>query len=282
MNEISFKNLIRALAKSKSILIFYFVLAAICSSSLFFIENKYRASIKVSPIEGTSSSSLSSLAGQLSGFGMGDIGSSTTPQVYIEALEIIKSRSFLYQFIEKNNLNLKNENIEDFYLKFLKNNLRTFKDRQTNFLTISIISNSPDDAYSLLIKLKEDLQEYVRRKDIEDAERNIDGAINEISKVDNVDAREAISNFIQNQVAKLLFAKNSTDYVFKVIENPVLPQKKDSPSRALLSAIFLLSALILWFIHIMFAMYVFNKIPKVKLSKNFPFLRFSTVKNIPQ
>jgi LPS O-antigen subunit length determinant protein (WzzB/FepE family) len=281
MNDITFKNLIKALEGSKSVLVFYLVLAAICSSLLFLMEDKYRASIKVSPIEGSASNSLSSLAGQLSGFGVGDIGSSTTPQVYIEALEIIKSRSFLYEFIEKNNLNLSNENIEDFYLRFLKNNLRTFKDRQTNFLTISIISNNPADAYNLLIKLKEDLQEYVRLKDIKDAERNIDGAINEIPKVNNLDAREAISNFIQNQVAKLLFAKNSKDYVFKVIENPVLPQKKDSPSRALLSAIFLLFAVIIWLIHVMFAIYVFNKFPKVNFSKNFPFLKFSIIKNIP-
>jgi uncharacterized protein involved in exopolysaccharide biosynthesis len=242
------------------------------------MQDKFKASLKISPIESVSNSPISGIAGQLTVLGVPDIGQSSTPQVYIEALEIIKSRSFLYDFFNKYELIENNENIEDFYLKFLRDNLRTFKDRQTNFLTISVITNDAQKSFNILNDLKSELQEYVRSKDIQDAERNISGAINEIPNVDNVDAREAISVFIQNQVAKLLIAKNSTDYVFKVIENPVIPQKKDSPSRGALLLVFILFSLIVWFCQTMFILYVYNGIVILSFKSTPPFVSFQVNK----
>ena len=41
-------------------------------------------------------------------------------------------------------------------------------------------------------------------------------------------------NLIEQQQQKLMLAKVRNDYVFKVLDAPIVPERKDSPKRALI------------------------------------------------
>ena len=77
----------------------------------------------------------------------------------------------------------------------------------------------------------------MRELDKQSSQRSID-FLNESTKLTSVRSiNDVISILLENQMQTLMLANSQKDYVFKIIESPIAPEKKSGPGRALICII---------------------------------------------
>lgn len=115
------------------------------------------------------------------------------------------------------------------------------KNLQTGLLTISFQHRSPDVAKEIVDLIVLNINDHMRKRDSSMAALAIDylekqRAANSVRSIDTVFAQ-----MIEQQLQTLLLANVSNDYVFHIIEPPVVAETRVAPSRQLiimLAAIF--------------------------------------------
>lgn len=269
-----------------------------------YLKDQYKAEILVAPsgIQGSSqgpSSSLSGIAG-LAGISIGEFEGGTKIQ---EAMEVIKSRKFISEFINKHEIKpavvaaksldkisgdiVINENIYDTEKKvwkkeismqktiekFLKDNLEFNEDKKTGFITISITTLSPTKSKEWVDSLLLDLNNFFRDQAVTEATTSLNYLKNQIAKAQLIEIRQSVFNLIQEQIKIITLAEGREEYLLRTLDPSVIPDEKTSPARTLICIIgaflgFLLSVIYLLLSH--FSGY--------KLKYNFPF----SLKIIPQ
>jgi len=215
-----------------------------------------------------SSSGLLQSVSQLGGLvGLG--GSNVDDTNSLLAVELIKSRSFLEEFIKTRDLMLPllasknwsidseeyeiNEEIYDFDKNEWKSetpideiallydayvNLSAAidieEDRRTGIIKASLRHFSPYISRKWLTWLIEDINQAFKTKDANDAQL----AINELTKamietdIPNLDL--TYSSLIEQRLNKLTIANTKSNYVFEVIDPPYLAMQRTSPRRTLI------------------------------------------------
>jgi LPS O-antigen subunit length determinant protein (WzzB/FepE family) len=273
-DEIDLLELWRAIWSGKLIIIgISFVFAV---SSIAFALSKpdvYKASILLSPASSDSAGGLGALAGQfgglasLAGISLGDGGGDKT----VLALEIIKSRAFLENFISKHNLLLplmgseKWDRVNDelifddelydvinqswvrevsypqtvipskweAYQELLKL-ITASQDKTTSLVTIAIEFYSPNLAKKWLEWLIADVNDFMREQDENEAQASIDYLTKQLEKTE-VSAMETVFyQLIEEQTKNMMLTKVSAEYVLKTIDPAQVPEKKAGPKRALI------------------------------------------------
>jgi uncharacterized protein involved in exopolysaccharide biosynthesis len=104
----------------------------------------------------------------------------------------------------------------------------------TGIITISIEHASPQVAHDWLLWLVADLNERIRRKDIEEAERSIAFLEEQVRQTSVADLRAVLFQLIQSQTETMMLARVREEYVLETIDPPFVPEKKDRPHRALI------------------------------------------------
>jgi capsular polysaccharide biosynthesis protein len=234
--------------------------------------NMYKAETVLMPITddkgglGALAGSLGGLA-SMAGLGMGDSGNDNTKL----AMQLIKSRVFIADFVEKNNLlvpligaddwNLENNTLgfnEKLYDVKTNTWVRDFKAPQkqipslleaheiflkmltveiepkTKFVKIAIEFYSPEMAADWLIKLVAQLNNTIRQIDIDEANRSIEYLEKLIVNSQVSGLQTVFSNLMEEQIKSKMLAEVRKDYVFKVVDPAVAPEKKSKPQRALI------------------------------------------------
>tara|TARA_B100001059_G_C17795433_1_gene562761 strand:+ start:229 stop:1149 length:921 start_codon:yes stop_codon:yes gene_type:complete len=116
------------------------------------------------------------------------------------------------------------------YLKILS----ISEDRKTSFVSISIEHKSPIVAKKWLEHIIDGINEIMRIEDISKAQNSIN-FLNESVKSTNVQSiKEAISSLLESQMKTLMLANSNDSYVFKVLDAPIVSEKKTGPNRALI------------------------------------------------
>ena len=273
-DEIDLAELWRAIWAGKFIIIAISFVFAV--SSIFFALSKpdiYKASVLLSPASSEGAGGMGALAGQfgglasLAGISLGGGGTDKTAL----ALEILKSRAFLENFINKhellvplmaskkwdqiNNALILNHEIYDesttkwlrevqapkkpqpslweAYQEFLEL-LSTSQDKTTSLVIIDIEFYSPDIAKQWLIWLVEDVNNFMREKDEKEAQASIDYLTNQLEKTE-VSAMETVFyQLIEEQTKNMMLTKVSAEYVLKTIDPAQVPETKAAPKRALI------------------------------------------------
>jgi len=242
-------------------------------ASIFYslsLANEYRSFSKVSAVGKSNASSLGALASQFGGLasmaGVSLGGSDVN--VIVETLE---SRDFIKSFIEKediaiplfaaegwdretNKLILDNDiydenskvwvrkvepyqsikpTLEELFLKF-QDNLAYSKNKKTDLLTISITFYSPEISKQWLESLLLHLSEYLREKDLVDAQQSIEFIELQFNEVDNADLKLTLSQLLQEQYQQLTLAKVKKIFGFEIRDSAFLPEEKVGPKRALI------------------------------------------------
>lgn len=221
-----------------------------------------------------SSSPLGGLAGQFGGLaslaGIDLGGGSTDKTAY--ALEVIKSREFLYKFIKDNNLKLAvmaadgwdrstdsllyNPDIYDIaskkwvrdvsapfqpepsmhetYEMFLEENLQVSQDKESGMVTIAVNHYSPYLAKTLVEKLVKAINDTVKVQDLDEATKSIQYLEQELEDTKDVGMQTLFYQLIEQQQQTLMLAKVRTDYVLKIVDRAVVPELKAKPKRAVI------------------------------------------------
>ncbi|WP_051085265.1 Wzz/FepE/Etk N-terminal domain-containing protein [Hahella ganghwensis] len=239
----------------------------------FTIQNIYRSEALLAPVSNTEKTNISSIAGQLGGLGslagVSITGKSTDPVVV--SIEILKSRAFIYDFIRDHNLTARliatkswdrdklewvydeevydpkkstwlysaeqenSQNIKQWNAyKKLSNSLSINKNISSGLVSISFDSMSPAFARTVVDLLVNDINEYMRDEDINEAKMSINYLQGQLEKTSISDMKLVFYQLIEQQTKKIMLAEVRDEYVFKVIDPPVEPIEKIKPRRAII------------------------------------------------
>ncbi len=108
------------------------------------------------------------------------------------------------------------------------------QDHETNFVKISIESVSPEYAHQWLKLLIQDLNKYVRDSKVEELNRSISYLEVKAAQTKLVGIRDIFYTLIQENIQSKLLAETREEYAFQTIDPALIPQKKSGPARALI------------------------------------------------
>jgi len=273
-DEIDLAELWRAVWAGKFTIIAISVIFAI-ASILFALSkpNVYKASAILAPASAEGSGGLSALAGQfgglasMAGINLGGSGGDKTAL----ALEILKSRSFIENYIAKHELLvplmaaekwdmatdtliLNNDLYDQVNSKWLRdvkppkkaepsswrafqqfsNLLSVSQDKTTSMVTIEIEYFSPAIAQQWLTWLISDINKIMRDEDQKEAQDSIDYLTNELDNIKVTSMETIFYQLIEEQTKSIMLTKVKAEYVFKTIDPPQVPEQKAGPKRALI------------------------------------------------
>ncbi len=248
---------------------------ALAAGGSLLLPNRYRSEVVLAPSEGAAGGGLSAIAGQLGGLaslaGI-SLGGGSDNKVAI-ALEILSSRKFIGDFVERHDLwvplmavrgwrrdanqlvidaNLydvqKGEWVRDVALPFLPKPSRqeafevfsglldVTEDQRSGMVVIHLTHYSPFVAQQWLDWLVHDLNQFMRENDVALARRSIDYIQKKLEDTDSSEMRQVFFQLIERQLQTAMLAEVEADYVFRTLDPPLAPERKYSPKRSLIAA----------------------------------------------
>lgn len=234
------------------------------------LPNIYKSEVVLAPANESSSLNIQGQLGGLAALAGVNIGGKGVGKTTL-ALEVLKSREFLGNFIEDNNLyieimaakgwNRQTNSLvidKDIYNEDLKKWVREVQEpftpkpslleaidefgkiinisenEKTGIVTISVSHYSPYIAKSIVEKIVKAINENIRHKDLDEAEKSIEYLNKRIGVTNISDMRELLYSLIEEQSKTVMLANIRNEYVFKTIDPPVVTEKKIRPQRALI------------------------------------------------
>ena len=273
-DEIDLAELWRAIWAGKFTIIIISMIFAV--ASVFFALSKpdiYKASAILAPAS-DEGGGMGGMAGQLGGLasmaGISLGGGGSVDKTAL-ALEIIKSRSFVENFITKHDLVVPlmaskkwdrtsdtliiNEEMYDSvknkWLREVKapqtpepSSWEAFQafsrlvsvsqDKSTSMVTINIAFYSPELSKLWLTWLIQDINEFMRDQDQIEAQASIDYLTNQLSNIKVASMETVFYQLIEEQTKNIMLTMVKKEYVLKTIDPAQVPDTKDQPKRALI------------------------------------------------
>ncbi len=251
-----------------------FAAAVISVIVALLLPNIYRAEALLAPNQGEAAGGLAALAGQYAGLaslaGL-NLGSGSSDNTAL-GLEILKSRKFVSEFIERHELlvplmaadgwdaesgELKIDSaiydvsankwvrearppkntipsLQEAYKEFSEQVLSIVQDRQTGFVTVSVEHYSPVVAKQWVDWLVEDINSTIMQQDVEEAEQAIEYLKKQIQATSLAGMQSVFFRLIEEQTKTVMLAKVSDEYLLKTLDPAVAPEEKAKPFRALI------------------------------------------------
>jgi uncharacterized protein involved in exopolysaccharide biosynthesis len=237
------------------------------------IPDTYRAEALLAPDDPNRAGGLSSLEAQygglasLAGIDLGDSADDRTDL----ALEILKSRRFLTEFIDGHEILVDLMAVDGWntdtgvskvdpsiydvdagkwvrevspprttipspqeaYEQFM-GLLSVSQDKVTGFVSIAIEHYSPETAKQWVDWLVEDLNSSIMQRDIAEAEQAIEYLNGQISNTSLAGLQSVFFSLIEEQTKTVMLARMTDEYVLKTLDPAVVPEEKFRPWRALI------------------------------------------------
>ncbi len=249
------------------------VLAVIMLVVAFNAPDKFRSQALLAPAEQSSAGGLSGLASQLggvaslAGVNLGAGGADKT----IEAVETLKSKVFLNEFIDKYELKVFIMGVEDWDIVndkpiyndeynpdtkqwhrdvkfpkkdepssfeasdyFLKNNLSINTIADTGYTVIEVVHFSPILAKQIAENLVLEVNKRIKQRDIELSKKTLTFLTEALENTKITEIKQQIFMMMEQQLQTQMLAKVKDNYVFKVIDMPYVAEERFSPNRILM------------------------------------------------
>jgi uncharacterized protein involved in exopolysaccharide biosynthesis len=272
--EIDLRELASVLWAGKKIILAVTALFAVVAVIVaLLIPNQYQATAVVSPAQGGNNSMLGAMASQFGGLASlagikvpGEEGGETEA-----ALEIIKSWSFIEQFIASNNLAAAifaadgwdrktnklsydsslydsqqklwvrtppaGKTIEptswELYEGFTER-LNVTTNEKTGMISISIEHYSPILAKEWVGLYITTINNYMRDRKLEQTNSNIEYLEAQIEKTAIAGMKEVFYQIIEEQIKNKMLAEASPEYAFVTVSHAMVPEEKSTPKRGLI------------------------------------------------
>nr|WP_172588501.1 Wzz/FepE/Etk N-terminal domain-containing protein [Ferriphaselus amnicola] len=237
------------------------------------MPNIYRAEILIAPAsdadsgKSAASSALSQFGGLASLAGI-SIGNSSSVE---ENLAVLNSRTFLWKFIQDNELmpilyvdewdsvrkGWKNTNSREqpslwdaFRLLTKDGVLGVDRGKKDDLITVSVEWGNPEVASKLANTLIVQLNEYLRQRAVQSSQRNLQYLNEALGKTQVQEVRQSLFELISKEQKKAMLASADGEFAFKVLDASSTPDQKVKPKRAL---IVLLASLLGCFIAVLLA-----------------------------
>ncbi|MQC37413.1 Wzz/FepE/Etk N-terminal domain-containing protein, partial [Vibrio parahaemolyticus] len=295
-DEIDLRELFKVLWKGKwGIIATTFVFAI---GSVFYalsLPNIYKADALLAPAESSNGGGLSKMASQLGGLAAlagVNLGGGETSQTDL-AVQVIKSRQFIKDFVNKhdllvplmavkdwdlsNNKLILNEQIynpvtnewlreakglrgskpttQEAFEIFSKDILSINQDKESGLYSVSVKYYSPYIAKQWVNWLIEDINNVMRERTIAETSQNLAYLNTQLQKTAVTDMQSTFYKLIEDQTKSLMLAEVQDEFIFKVIDPAITPEIKFGPNRALICLLGTLLGTLLGIISI-FILYV--------------------------
>ena len=267
--EIDLLELVKILwDEKKSIITITLIIAFISVIYAFSQPNIYQAEALLAPADDAGGGGVSKLAGQfgglasLAGVSLRNDGSNKSEL----GLEVLRSRKFVREFVERHKITpqlmavdfwdqetrelkldedvydkkskswldkSKEPSNEEVYEKY-NDILFIDKDIKSEFVRIGFKHKSPDIAAEWTRLVIKDLNDAIRRQDIDEAESSIDYLRQQVSSSPLAELRNLFYELIQSQTETMMLANVREEYVFKTIDPATVPELKSEPKRAVM------------------------------------------------
>ncbi|RPA46631.1 LPS O-antigen length regulator [Shewanella vesiculosa] len=275
-DEIDLRELFAVIWQGKWLIIAITAVFAI-GAVIFAINqpNIYKSEALLAPADAEQGGGgLAALAGQfgglasMAGINLGGGGGVDKTQM---AIEVMKSRQFTSNFIQKHNIlpdlmaakkwNMGDNTISydsELYNKADKTWLRIvdapFKSepsmqeaykifskiitvnaaKETGMVTVSVEHISPVVAHQWVNWLVQDINKEMKDRDVAEATRSTTFLKSQIEQTNIADIRSILYKLIEEQAKTIMFAEVRDEYVFKTIDPALIPEEKSKPKRALI------------------------------------------------
>jgi uncharacterized protein involved in exopolysaccharide biosynthesis len=241
----------RAVWRSKwLVLSVAFACALIGATYSLFATKWYRAEVLMIPADPKSTQGL---AGVLGGLGALDglaglagisIGGGTTA----EPLALINSPGFTRAFIEEQQLlpvlfedewdpragawkKAKHPDIHDAVKLFDRRVRRTYEDKKTKLVTLTIEWKDPQIAANWANLLVQRLNDQMRLRALAEAERNIEYLKNELRSAELVTMQQSGGRLLEAELQKSMLARGNDEFALRVIDKASPPKWRVWPKR---------------------------------------------------
>lgn len=274
-DEIDLRELFAVIWQGKWLIIAITALFAVASVVYAINQpNIYKSEALLAPAEQEGSGGLAGLAGQfgglasLAGVNLGG-GSSNKAQL---AIEVLKSRQFTSDFIQKHNIlpdlmaaktwdMQTNTVVYDSEMYDAQNNkwirevkapfkpkpsmqeaykefseiLSASTDKESGMVTVSVEHVSPSVAQQWVSWLIQDINQTMKERDVQEAIKSTDFLTQQLEQTKIADIRAVLYKLVEEQTKTIMFAKVRDEYVFKTIDAALVPEEKFKPKRALIA-----------------------------------------------
>ena len=275
-DEIDLRELFSVIWQGKWLIIAITAVFAI-GSVIFAINqpNIYKAEALLAPASSEGSSGgLAALASQfgglasMAGINLGGVSGADKTQL---AIEVLKSRQFIGEFIQKHqilpelmavekwhmadnslsfNPELYNSNsktwVREVYApfkpepslleahkEFLKI-LAVSKDKESGMVKLAVEHQSPFIAQQWVDWLVADINRVMKERDVAEAMRSTEFLNKQIELTNVADIRAILYKLVEEQAKTIMFAEVRDEYVFKTLDPALVPEEKAKPKRALI------------------------------------------------
>lgn len=274
-DEIDLRELFGVIWQGKLIVIILTTLFAV--ASVFYaisLPNIYKSEALLAPAEAQQQGGLGALAGQfgglasLAGVNLGAGGGVDKTQL---ALEVLKSRKFISEFIQKYNIlpNLmaakaweREANTivydEELYIaehnKWIREVKAPFKaepsmqeaykefrrivntnlDKDSGMITLAVEHVSPYVAQQWVKWLIQDINKSMKARDVLEANKSTEFLTQQLEQTKIADIRAVLYKLVEEQTKTIMFANVRDEYVFKTIDPALVSEEKFKPKRALI------------------------------------------------
>lgn len=275
-DEIDLRELLSIVWQGKWVVMLVTALFLV-GSVIFAIKqpNIYKSEVLLSPTNTENGGGgLAAIAGQFSGIAsmagidLGSKGAGDKTQI---ALEVMKSRKFIGDFIKKHNALpdlmaakswdmyensigyndevyiasnnqwirkvkapfKKEPSLQEAFKEFIKIvNISTNKD--TGMVTLSIEHISPYIAERWVTLFVQDINSVMKERDVTEANKSIEFLTNQIKQTKVADIRTVLYKLVEEQAKTIMFAEVRDEYVFKTIDPAYVPEQKFKPKRSII------------------------------------------------
>ena len=273
-NEIDLRELFRVLWAGKWLIGGVAFAAAVISIIVaLMLPNIYRAEALLAPNDQEGAGGLSALAAQYGGLaslaGI-NLGGGSADKTAL-GLEVLKSRKFISEFIERHDILVPLMAAEDFDAesgelridpriydlathkwmrdvkppkkanpsfqeahKVFMEILSVSQDKASGFVTVSVEHYSPTIAKQWVDWLVEDINLSIMQQDVAEAEQAIAYLNEQIASTSLADLQNVFFKLIEEQTKTVMLAKVSNEYLLKTLDPAVVPELKAKPKRSLI------------------------------------------------
>ena len=229
---------------------------------IFVTRDTYRVDVLLKPTD--LKSSLGGYASQGALGGLANLaGINLNSSTSAEPIAVLTSREFTRAFLEEQNLlpvlyarrwdASKNQwkpsllfpppDIRD-AIDLFNRKIRTVQeDRKTGFVIMTVQWRDPNLAATWANMLVDRLNERMRSRALEEATANVTYLKQELASSDLVSLQQSVGRVLESEIQRLMLARATKEYSFKVIDHAVPPKRPSWPKPAVIIPIaFLLGA----------------------------------------
>ncbi|WP_233008859.1 Wzz/FepE/Etk N-terminal domain-containing protein [Rheinheimera faecalis] len=270
-DEIDLRELFSLIWKGRWFVLLFVLLSTLISVVIALgLPNVYKSDVLLSPVSESSGIKMGGQIGGLAALAGVNLGGEGGDKVSL-ALEIIKSREFIARFIGKYDLKVqimaaKNWSMSDNRLSYdediydVQNSVwvrdvsapfkpepsllettlifskmfNVSRDKASGMVTLSVEFLSPIIAQQWVTLIVKEINDDMRRRDLEEAESSITYLNKQLEQTNLSDMRTMLFSLIEEQTKTIMLANVRDEYILKTVDAAVVPELKVGPKRTLI------------------------------------------------